>query len=260
MNTFDAFVIKSGTSVIGIQPQGAYVTSWDIVNNETGSINSILYVGSKIRRTGIPLLFPHFGKSNQYRMHGFGRDYMWHVDSRNEDSVKLSLTNHDLDSQTIAEYPYDFRAIVNLRVFENNSLEYSLDIENLSESRMPILPGLHPYWSIYHSLKSSVTIDGIPDFKALVIDWENNPPDNVYSFPGKVVAKIGNNILDISDISDEAHTVSNIVVWTQKSDADDINFICIEPVCGDHYTIDTSPRFVDAHSKWNMRVLFSVNS
>jgi galactose mutarotase-like enzyme len=227
-----------------ISSQGGYVTSWA----------DILYQGSKIQRTGIPILFPHFGKSDKYRMHGFARDSLWHTVSANF----LELTDQDIDEKAKTEYPFKFKTQIQLELINPNTLRYKLSVQNTGTEPMPIMPGLHPYWSIPHDQKSQIQIHGLPDFDATTIDWTNNPPDNTYDFPGEITAGFPNKKITIKDISQDKN-IKNLVIWSQTPTKDpDYNFICIEPICGPHYAIDKNPIYVHPNETWEMKLEFKI--
>jgi len=70
--SFDRQIIESKNACIGVNPDGAYVSSWK-VKNPQGQLVDVLYQGKTLRRTGVPLLFPNFGPATGMRQHGFGR-------------------------------------------------------------------------------------------------------------------------------------------------------------------------------------------
>src|SRR4051812_47415322 len=92
--SFDAFFIQSENTRIGINPQGGYVTSWQVKNSK-GKFEDILYRGTELKRTGIPTLFPYYGEGgDKGDSHGFGRKSVWSIDeeksTRNKVVMKLS--------------------------------------------------------------------------------------------------------------------------------------------------------------------------
>ena len=68
------YVLETQHGIVTIDPEGGYVTSWKVKHPHSHEYFDILYRGSTKKRSGIPILFPYFGKSNKTRQHGFGRD------------------------------------------------------------------------------------------------------------------------------------------------------------------------------------------
>ncbi len=78
-NPYSKIELKTDGSLLGISDDGGYVTDWRVKNSE-GEFVPILYVGSELKRTGIPILFPYYGPSDSgMGQHGFGRKLQWHV-------------------------------------------------------------------------------------------------------------------------------------------------------------------------------------
>jgi galactose mutarotase-like enzyme len=162
-----------------------------------------------------------------------------------------------IDSESKKEYPYAFSAKISVTLESEDKLLYSLYISNYSKESLPILPGLHPYWTIDHTKKKELQVEGIHGFDAKSMDWDNSPPDNLYSFTGEAAIHFPNKKILIKDLSG---AIKNIVIWSQTPVRDpDFNFVCVEPVCGDHYGIDHSPISVESGKTWEMKLLFEVS-
>ncbi len=254
---YDSTYIQNDFSSIAINPQGGYVTSWK-ARSKSNEFEDILYMGSTIRRTGIPILFPYYGKARQTRMHGFGRDSLWRV-TPNQEKLLMELNSDDLDAVARTEYPYLFSASISISPDPTTSaFIYSLSIKNEDSKNIPISPGLHPYWKIPHEEKKSIKIEGLTDFNANTVDWDNAPPDTPYEYLGPVTATLHNKKITVEEIDEQKH-VSHIQIWSQTPVSDpDYNFICIEPICGLNYGIDDTPILVKPQETWEMNIRFSV--
>lgn len=247
---YDSDFIENKNASVGINPQGGYVTSWKIGNE------NILYIGSSIRRTGIPILFPYFGKSNTSRMHGFARDSLWKIVQKTSGSVTMAITNEDITPDDQKEYPYKFVTEIKLELMDENILKYTLNVANNDVSDLPISPGLHPYWSVPHELKKSIKTN-LNNFYPAKVDWDNSPPDDPVEYSSPAEINLNDKTIIIEDISSETK-VKYIQVWSQTPIRDpDYNFICIEPICGLNYGINQEPIIVPAGKTWNMTILFT---
>lgn len=255
---YDIILIQNEFSIIGINTQGGYVTSWK-AKSATGEFKDILYIGSTIRRTGIPILFPYYGKAKQTRMHGIGRDSLWRIIQSNQNALTMELTTGDLDKATQAEYPFNFVATISILPDATTSaFDYILSVTNNDSQAIPVSPGLHPYWKIPHQEKNKIKITGIKNFDATKIDWENNPPDTPYLYTQPVTAQLQDKKITIEDLSGNLK-VKYIQIWSQTPIRDpDFDFICIEPICGLNYGIDESPLLIEPQETWEMKIRFSV--
>ncbi len=249
------YIIESEHALATIDPVGAYVTSWKVKHD--GNLIDILYRGSTKKRSGIPILFPYFGKARHTRQHGFGRDHTWKIIHSDITNLSLELKSEDLTVEAQNEYPYKFSAKLNVSVSLLGVLEYSLTIENLDNKDMPISPGIHPYWDIEHQMKKNITVSGLSDFDATTIDWDTNPPDVNYPFDKKVTLHFPTRNIEIKEISKE-QKIRHLVVWSQPVDKPDFHFVCFEPVCGVNYTIDDDPILLSPHEIWNMKLHFTA--
>jgi len=256
---YDSLVLANEKAKVGIQPEGGYVTSWQTID-DNGVWKDILYVGSSIKRSGIPILFPYFGKAEKWPQHGFGRNSTWRVVEQTETWVVMELKNADISEEVMAWYPYNFVTKIIVEVSEEGELLYSLQVENVGDQAMPISPGVHPYWKTDHTAKKNILIDGVEDFDASSFDWENVPPDNVYSFVGNAVVHLSAHDVVIEELSDES-VIKHVVIWSQTPVRDpDFDFVCVEPTTGWNYAIDRTPILVAPNDQWEMKLRFSVNS
>ncbi len=254
-NTFDKLTIHVGNTIVGINPEGGYVSSWRL-----GETDNVLYQGQTQKRTGIPILFPYFGKAEGKRQHGFGRDSMWTVTDISDTSVSMSLTSEQISEDAKKEYPYPCIARITVQVLADESLAYTLEVQNTGNAEMPISPGLHPYWAVPHSEKTKIIIEGIDGFDATKIDWENNPPDLVFQYSGKTVVKLPQREITIEDITENGPALKHIVVWSQTPQKEDYNFVCVEPVCGKNEALHENPILIAPGKSWKMKIKFTAKT
>lgn len=256
---YDSLVLENEKTRIGVNPEGGYVSSWQ-QKAETGEWRDILYVGSALKRSGIPILFPYFGKAEKWLQHGFGRNSTWRVVEKTDVRVVMELRETDIPEEARGWYPYSFRVQIFVEISEENELLYTLQVENVGNVAMPIAPGVHPYWKTAHADKKNILIDGVEDFDASAFDWENAPPDNVYGFVGNAVVHLSGQDVVIEDISDEK-VIKQVVVWSQTPVRDpDFDFVCVEPTTGWNYAIDKNPIMVPPTERWEMKLRFSATN
>lgn len=255
---FDRVVVESANAKVGINPEGGYVTSWQ-VRNPNGEFEDVLYVGSVIRRTGIPILFPNYNKSGgEVPAHGFARNSTWTLEQEpGSNKVVMKLTDGNISDEARAVYPYKFETTITVEAAEDGSLIYGLRVKNLDEKDMPIAPGLHPYWTVPQNDKTQVQVEGIEGFDATKFDWDTNPPDNEYDFNGKAVIRMPERTVTIEDIT-PSPAIEKMVVWSQTPQESDYNFICFEPVTKGDNALTNNPVLVPPAGEWNINLRFST--
>lgn len=257
---FDKLQIQSETAKVGVNPEGGYITSWQ-VKKPSGDFEDILYTGNSIRRTGIPTLFPYYGEGgDKGDSHGFGRNSMWTIDAEKSTGKKvvMTLSSEQISPEAKEKYPYPFDAEITIETKEDGSLVYNLHVINKGQENLPLSPGLHPYWAVSHKDKSAITINGMEGFDAKTTDWEQNPPDNVVTYKGKTTISFPGKDISIEDITEDGSVIKYLVVWSQTPQEDDSNFVCVEPVCGKDNDINNSPILVKPNGLWDMRIRFST--
>ena len=253
----EEYILESKHGLVTVDPEGGYVTSWK-VKNSSSEFMDILYRGSAKKRTGIPILFPYFGKARHTKQHGFGRDSVWKVVESSHTSIQLKLISSHISADAKKEYPYSFEADLIITLHENGTMDYILSVINRDTKDIPISPGIHPYWDIAHEEKKNIAVPDLKDFDAASVDWDKNPPDIAYPFEKKVDVHFPDRTIEIEDISPHNKKIRHLVVWSQPIDKPDYNFVCFEPVCGDNYTIDDNPILVSPQKNWVMKLKFSV--
>jgi galactose mutarotase-like enzyme len=245
--------LKQNTSTLTVDLQGGYVDSWIV------SGLPILYRGSDLKRRGIPILFPYFGKpSAELPQHGFGRDTLWRCVHVDELSMSMMISEVDIYDAARKYYPYRFEATITLTLIESNILQYTLKVKNTGDTPLPISPGLHPYWSIPQDAKKKLKVDGVTGFDADAVDWENAPPDADFSFHNPTSFHIDKYSVAMTDTSPNGEKVKQLTIWSQSLDKADHNFICIEPICGVRGGYVTSPDQILAHEEWEMKMEFEA--
>ena len=252
------YVLKTSHGLVTVDPEGGYVTSWKVMNQKNQQMMDVLYRGSTKKRSGIPILFPYFGKSTRTRQHGFGRDSMWHISHADNTSIRMSLTSKDISADAKNEYPYVFSAELVVYLHEQGALDYILHIENHDEKELPISPGIHPYWDIEQEDKKKIKAPQLTDFDASSIDWDTNPPDDRFAFEKHVELYFPDRKITIEDISSNHPKIKMVAVWSQSIENPDYIFFFFEPICGGDYAIDNSPILIPAKEIWEMKLKFSV--
>lgn len=255
---FERLAVKSDKARIGVNPeQGAHVTSWQL-KNDAGEFEDVLYVGSELKRTGIPLLFPYYGDAEgDMRSHGFGRDSKWQG-SVDGNRILMTLTSEQISDEARQEYPHDFSALVSIEAEEDGSMVYTLNVVNTGNTKLPLSPGLHPYWAVAQGAKTRSSIEGVQGFDASQTDWEHEPPDTPFEYSGRTTLKTPDKEISIDDITEGGPVIKNIVVWSQPVEKPDHEFICVEPVCGLDNAINDDPIWVEPDQSFTMKLRFSA--
>ncbi|MFA5024936.1 MAG: hypothetical protein WC503_00315 [Candidatus Shapirobacteria bacterium] len=237
---------------IKVSSFGAYLISWTIKGRE------VLYQGSELKRTGIPLLFPNFDYGPPLPSHGFGRVSEWKNIKVSEDSCHLQLTENNINPEYRQIYPHKFIVDLKLKAI-NNQLNYSLEVQNLGDVDMPISPGLHPYWPIEHSQKSSIKLINFPQFNPLLADWNVNPPNDLYNFKNEFIALFPEYKLVIREITNADIKYFNYLqIWSQNENFPDRNFVCFEPVTRPKNGINDNPLQVKPGSTIRLNLQFEI--
>jgi galactose mutarotase-like enzyme len=232
-------VLTFGNTTIGIIPEICLVShfqvgSWPVLYRPTRTGN--------VKRWGMPLMIPNFSrlkdgifkdKNTTLPIHGFGRNLPWPVVSEQaSDATSLSIQLKSSDA-TRPIYPYEFAFTATITVGEE-TLTYSLMMENHSDEAMPIASGFHPYFSVAQEDKPQLLTDGPSGFEVKSFDWDKQPPDNPYPFPHRVTIKIprdGTIMIEELPVNGQ-YVLANMQVWTEPVTKPDHAFVCFEPTVG----------------------------
>ena len=233
-----------GNTTIGVMPALGLVShfqvdSWQVLYRPTKTGN--------VARWGLPLMIPNFSrlkdgifkeKGTTLPIHGFGRSLPWTVIE--QDSSRMSMQLKSCDA-TYAHYPFNFTFTATI-VADEETLTYTLLMENQSDEVMPIAPGFHPYFAVAQQNKAKLVVDGPPGFEVDAFDWATNPPDNPYPFPHHVTLQFLNlGTLVISELPCDAHySLANMQVWTEPASAPDHEFVCFEPTVSSEDALNRS--------------------
>ncbi len=255
---YDKHVLTYGPMIVGLQPDGGYVSRWQVMHPSLEKPVDVLYRGKTLKRTGIPILFPQFSAAPNLPKHGFGRESVWELDVHSEQSASMSLSSTHIKPEYREVFPYLFHTTITIAIRNEFSFSYTLKVLNLGRIPMPISPGLHPYWSVPHESKKDLRIEGITGFDAAGIDWSERPPDTAFAYAGKTEVISPDRRISIQDITPGKEQVRHIVVWSQKTDQDDFDFVCVEPICGYNNAFVESPISVPAGADWQMELEFAV--
>src|SRR5229473_4968293 len=231
-------VLSCGVTTVGIIPEICLVShfqvgSWPVLYRpmETGNV----------KRWGLPLMIPNFSrlkdgifkdKHTTLPIHGFGRNLPWTVVNEGDDVTRLSMQLSSSDA-TRPDYPYEFRFTATISVAEE-TLTYSLVMENRGDEAMPIAPGFHPYFTVAQQDKAEMVVDSLPGFVVSDFDWEKSPPDNPYPFRQSVTISVPHyGRLTIAEQPVEGqYVLKNMQVWTEPPTKPDHAFVCFEPSVG----------------------------
>ena len=213
-------VLRYGDTTIGVIPENDLVShfqvgDWQVLYRpmETGNV----------KRWGIPLMIPNFSrlkdgifeeKGTTLPIHGFGRTMPWTIVKQDESAISLQLTSNEATRQN---YPYDFVFTATIMASEQ-TLTYTVIMENRSEENMPIAPGFHPYFAIDQEQKAYLKVDKLDDFDPAKVQWDVKPPDTPYPFPHHV------------EIEFPQRGTLTIEAWSEPASATEHNFVCFEPV------------------------------
>lgn len=227
-------VLTYGNTHIGVIPEISLVShfqvgSWEVLYRarETGNMH----------RWGLPLMIPNFSrlkdgifkeKGTTLPMHGLGRDLPWTILAQDQTSITIRLTNSEA---TFVHYPYEFAWTAKVEAGEQ-TLTYTLGMENRGEEMMPIAPGFHPFFAIAQKDKVKLITDGPSGFVASAFHWDSNPPDNPYPFPHQVSIDFpGRGTLIIVELPcDDHYSLATMQIWSEPATAPDHAFVCFEPV------------------------------
>jgi len=137
--------------------RGGLITNWVSDDKEILYFDEKRFIDKKKSiRGGIPILFPIcgnldipkslFGKNYmQLMQHGFARDLQWEF-CLNEQRNALLLTLQDSE-KTKKYYPYNFELKIGITL-KINCLNFEINIQNNTNTEMPVNFGLHPYFNI----------------------------------------------------------------------------------------------------------------
>ena len=231
-------VLRFGDTTVGVIPEICLVShfqvgSWPVLYRpvETGNV----------KRWGLPLMIPNFSrlkdgifidKHTTLPIHGFGRNLPWTIVNGEEDTTRLSMQLSSSDA-TRPDYPFEFTFKATITLGEE-TLTYSLLMENRGDEAMPIAPGLHPYFTVAQQDKAEMVVDSLPGFAVSDFDWEKSPPDNPYPFPQRVIIAVPHyGTLTIAELPVEGqYVLKNMQVWTEPPTKPDHAFVCFEPSVG----------------------------
>jgi galactose mutarotase-like enzyme len=227
-------VLTMGTTTVGVIPELSLVSQfqvgpWQVLYRpmETGNV----------RRWGIPLMIPNFSrlengifqeKGTTLPIHGFGRVLPWTVVSQEQARITIQLMSDDATRQN---YPYDFTFTAAITA-GNQTLTYTLTMENRSDENMPIAPGFHPYFAIAQDQKANLKVHQLADFDPATVQWDVKPPDTPYTFPHSVTVEFpqqGTLTIEEQPI-DGQYKLKTMQIWSEPASAVDSAFVCFEPV------------------------------
>lgn len=227
-------VLRYGDTTIGVIPAIDLVSyfqvgDWQVLYRpvETGNV----------KRWGIPLMIPNFSrlkdgifkeKGTTLPIHGFGRTMPWTIVKQDQSGISIQLTSNEATRQN---YPYDFVFTATITASEQ-TLTYTVTMENRSDENMPIAPGFHPYFAIDQSQKAHLKVNKLDDFNPATVQWDEKPPDTPFAFPHHVEIEFPQRgMLTIEELPvDGQYKLKTMQAWSEPASATEHNFVCFEPV------------------------------
>lgn len=248
----EVFTISHKNTTVVVDSHGAKVLS--IKNGEK---ELLFYDKEDIGHSGIPLCFPNFGplkngefiyneKSYPMNQHGFVRDSDFSVEKLSDDTLICKLYASE---ETKKHYPFDFEFFVTYKATEKG-LDMLFTFRNLGDKKLPLSPGVHPYFAVTD--KNGITIttmatEGFDNSK----NYQKVPLDDLDIF--EEVNKNKNGIREllikgVPDIHLIGHNLEQTIVKTGGEESvvieysqevfsamtiwrktADVNYICVEP-------------------------------
>lgn len=267
--------ISSGNSETEILEKGAYLSSLVLGGNEVikktldgeqthgGSAVLIPYAG-RVRNAsyiydGVEYRLPKNNGENS--IHGFLKDILWSVVSKDQSSVKLSsiLSNKG--------YPSTLETTISYTL-EEKGLAVRIEVTNKGNLKAPLLIGFHPYflvtgdWRIMHDkdLRELNFRDGFfPDGTTSPVDFNKTGDMGKSSFDNCFVG--GGNITLESDGGTIVITRENmdyLVIYNGKYT--DGRSVAIEPMTGAPDAFNNGIGLVDLEPGASYNCQFSVKS
>jgi galactose mutarotase-like enzyme len=266
MDTEKTFEISFENQRLKFGLLGSQILSWEVLDQKSNRVEDILYRGKSINRTGIPILFP-FANPLQNNLflafktsmpqHGFGRISRWNLENLTDSTAVTSLSSLDLEPRWKIAYPFQFKIELHLKLKVNNIFTHQIKITNLSGIKMPIAPGIHPYFSCLHNFKKDLNITDIDPLSFKKIDWDKSSKGAFFDFLGKTRVKLERYELQITETS-KSKDFRYLVLWSQTRDNPDFDFICIEPFSRETDALNQNPILLAPHEIWDKSFDFQV--
>ncbi len=235
---------EDDTSWITVCPErGGIIIGYGVDGREYLYLNKeTLYDRKKNIRGGIPILFPISGqlenktynwdgKSYEMPNHGLARIHPWEVIDTNCDDEKASISIlFESSIGTKGTFPFDFEVVFTYTL-KQNQLFIHQSYRNLDSKKMPIYPGLHPYFKSKSKVLSLNTeVDTYFDYNDNQ-EKSFNKEINLEGLKEAVVLETEHQKLEAQydeDIDLRIETATDFrytVLWTEQ----DKDFVCIEP-------------------------------
>ena len=238
--------------------------------------NQLFYDEDDIGHSGIPICFPSFGplRNNEFlhddqvfpmKQHGFIRDLDFQTSVAEEGSLSYSISQN---KETLARYPFDFTFSVTYSLNENG-LQIDLAMSNESSEKMPVSPGIHPYFAVNdpsdisftteavqaHNNLNSYEIESLVDSEYLQVEGDKvkvlkNPDHHLidHQLETTTVSRGAQKTIELTASLDEFKFMT---VWRKSEDS---KFICLEPANVQN-GLNDSPQWIDPGSSFKSTVL-----
>lgn len=231
-----------------------------------GMLDETLFDHTKSVKWGVPILFPNAGplteeqqKKSGYTLpqHGFARDNSWNIETSVIDNQLLQSLSSDNVANT-SGFPFSGNILNAISVIYPDTCLFEYFIRNGSDKPLPIALGLHPYFDLPEWDKSRIEWN---------FDWGKQIRDEIEKWSNGGTTKIdipSDGILDvyipgIGDIHIEVSLdFQRLWIWSLPEK----DFVCIEPVMGDSWTLVEAPVLVPPNSEHTsfMKISLRENS
>lgn len=239
-----------------------------------------------------PFLFPIVGtlkdketyiEGKLYKMgsHGFLRDYLFEVVSKEKDKVVLK---NEYNDETLSKYPFKYQALITYSL-ENKTLVTNIEIKNVDEKMMPFNLGGHPAFNcpLYEGesfndysicfekeetfVSPFVEANATLNFSKTGCEYKNlkvlNLKKDLFDIDTIILPKVNSKKVKLLNkenkgIEFEFAKFSTFAIWTPFNEAP---FVCLEPWIGYNDRVDSNKDFLtkDNLVKLEKNETFDVN-
>ena len=152
-NGLEFVELEHGEARASVCVYGAHVTSFSVRGSNILFLSQrALFEPPKAIRGGIPIIFPQFSGRGPLPSHGFARNKLWRVASR-EGRRRVVLELEDSED-TRKMFP-PFRAVFSVELSDKAELQLTFRVE-AKESPLSFTCALHTYFAIGHISKTRV--------------------------------------------------------------------------------------------------------
>jgi galactose mutarotase-like enzyme len=238
--------------------------------------NLLYYNQSDIGHSGVPICLPNFGPLDQgvfkcseglysIGQHGFVRDSSFELVFRAADKVSYQLCSSTVSRKM---FPFDFCFTVTFTLGEQG-LMCDYQFVNLCENKIPLAPGIHPYFAVSEGAKINLAtkaryandnklnyaVIALEDrLNVLSIASDGTVQYEVSGSPDLHLIDHGlrDTQLTIGDdtaivITADLDSFNRMTLWRR---AEDSGFVCLEPAYVKN-GLNDDPLMIASNSAWN---------